>query len=61
MKFVIWQTAFLGDLILTTSLVSSLKNLYPDSYIALISKPFGKEVFKNNPYLDELIIFDKKK
>lgn len=61
MKFVIWQTAFLGDLILTTPLVSSLKNLYPDSYIALISKPFGKEVFKNNPYLDELIIFDKKK
>ena len=61
MKFVIWQTAFLGDLILTTPLISSLKALYPDSHISLIAKPFGKEVFKNNPYLDELIIFDKKK
>jgi heptosyltransferase-2 len=61
MRFVIWQTAFLGDLILTTPLVSSLKKLYPDSFIALISKPFGKEIFKNNPYLDELIIFDKSK
>jgi len=61
MKIVIWQTAFLGDLILTTPLVSSLRALYPNSFIALISKPFGKEVFKNNPYLDQLIIFDKKK
>ncbi len=61
MKFVIWQTAFLGDLILTTPLISSLKALYPDSHISLIAKPFGKEVLKNNPYLDELIIFDKKK
>ena len=59
-KIIIWQTAFLGDLILTTPLVESVKNLYPDSYLSLISKPFGKEVFKNNPFLDELIIFDKK-
>ncbi len=59
-KIVIWQTAFLGDLILTTPLVESVKKLFLTSYLALISKPFGKEVFKNNPYLDELIIFDKK-
>ncbi len=59
-KIVIWQTAFLGDLILTTPLVESVKKLYPNSYLSLISKPFGKEVFKNNPFLDELIIFDKK-
>ncbi len=59
-KIVIWQTAFLGDLILTTPLVESIKKIYPDSYLSLISKPFGRDVFKNNPFLDELIIFDKK-
>ncbi len=59
-KIVIWQTAFLGDLILTTPLVESIKRLYPDSFLSLISKPFGKDVFKNNPFLDELIIYDKK-
>ncbi|ACO04079.1 MAG TPA: lipopolysaccharide heptosyltransferase II [Persephonella sp.] len=61
MKIVVWQTAFLGDLILTTPLIKSLKNLYPESQIHLISKPFGKDVFKGNPYLDELIVFDKKR
>ncbi len=60
-RILIWQTAFLGDLILTTPLVASVKNIFPNSHLAIISKPFGKEVFKNNPYLDELIIFDKKK
>jgi heptosyltransferase-2 len=59
-KIVIWQTAFLGDLILTTPLVESVKKLYPESYLSIITKPFGKEVFKNNPFLDELIIFNKK-
>jgi len=61
MKIVVWQTAFLGDLILTTPLIASLKNIYKESKIYLISKPFGKDVFKNNPYLDKLIIFDKNK
>jgi len=59
MKILVWQTAFLGDLILTTPLIHSLKNIYPNSEIHLVAKPFGKDVFKNNPYLDRLIVFDK--
>ncbi|WP_457642009.1 lipopolysaccharide heptosyltransferase II [Persephonella sp.] len=61
MRIVIWQTAFLGDLILTTPLIRSLKNIFPESEVTLISKSFGREVFKDNPYLDELIVFDKKR
>ncbi len=61
MKILVWQTAFLGDLILTTPLIHSLKNIYPNSEVHLLAKPFGKDVFKNNPYLDKLIVFDKKK
>ena len=60
-KIVLWQTAFLGDLILTTPLIASIKNIFPDSKLHVISKPFGKEVLKNNPHVDKLIIFDKKK
>ncbi|SDN34482.1 heptosyltransferase-2 [Desulfonauticus submarinus] len=60
MKILVWQTAFLGDLILTTPLIQSLKKNYPQSKISLVCKSFGKEVFKHNPYVDELICFDKK-
>lgn len=61
MKILIWQTAFLGDLILTTPLIHSLKNIYPDGKIDIITKPFGKAVLKNNPHLNGVIVFDKKK
>ena len=61
MKILIWQTAFLGDLILTTPLIHSLKNIYPASKIDIITKPFGLAVLKNNPYLNRVIVFDKRK
>ncbi len=60
MKILVWQTAFLGDLILTTPLLHSIKNIFPNSTLTVISKPFGKDVLKNNPYVDTLITFDKK-
>ncbi len=60
-KILIWQTAFLGDLILTTPLISSLKEIFPDASIDIITKPFGKDVLKENPYINEVIIFDKNK
>ncbi len=59
-NIVVWQTAFLGDLILTTPLFHSIKNIFPNAKLSVIAKPFGKEVLKNNPYVDNLIIFDKK-
>ncbi|MBK3332996.1 lipopolysaccharide heptosyltransferase II [Persephonella atlantica] len=60
MKILVWQTAFLGDLILTTPLFHSIKSMFPGSELTVITKPFGRDVLKNNPYVDRLIIFDKK-
>ncbi len=60
MRIVVWQTAFLGDLILTTPLFSSIKRIFPDSHLSVIAKPFGRDVLKNNDDVDELIVFDKK-
>ncbi len=61
MKILVWQTAFLGDLILSTHLFASIKALYPESQLHVIAKPFGKDVLRNNPYVDKLIVFDKNK
>jgi heptosyltransferase-2 len=60
MKIVVWQTAFLGDLILTTPLFHSIKNIFPESDLHVITKPFGEDVLKNNPYVDSVIVYDKK-
>jgi len=61
MKILIIQTAFIGDLILTLPLIQTLKKNIPDSTIDLLCIPYTKEVVKNNPYISNVIVFDKHK
>ncbi len=56
-SFLIWQTAFLGDVVLATSLVLTLKENFPSSRIAFVGRPFIKELFKG--WDVELIAFSK--
>ncbi|WP_457600679.1 glycosyltransferase family 9 protein [Hydrogenivirga sp.] len=46
MRFLIWQTAFLGDVILATPLVRTLKKNFPDARITFVGRPFIRELFK---------------
>ena len=46
MRFLVWQTAFLGDVILATPLVLTLRKNFPSSRIAFAGRPFIKELFK---------------
>lgn len=49
----------MGDVLLTTPVVRLLRNKYPDARIDFVtSKPFA-EVYKYNPYINELIEYDK--
>lgn len=61
MRILIIQTAFIGDLILTLPLIQTLKKNIPDSTIDLLCIPYTKEVVKNNPYISNVIVFDKHK
>ncbi len=54
------QTAFLGDLILTTPLIKAVKKKYSDSKLSVLVIPQTAELLKNNPYVDEVIIYDKR-
>ncbi|MCE9499882.1 MAG: lipopolysaccharide heptosyltransferase II [Leptospira sp.] len=60
-NILIIQTAFLGDLILTTPFIREVKRQYPDSRISIIVNKGTEEVLNANPILDEVICFDKKK
>ncbi len=58
-KILIIQTAFLGDVILATAVVSELNRLYPAAKIDFLLKKGNESLLENNPKLDSIIIFDK--
>lgn len=60
-RILIIQTAFLGDVILTLPMLQVLKKNYPDSKIDFLCIPQTSGLLKNNPYVNEVIIYDKKR
>ncbi len=59
-KFLIIQTAFIGDVILALPLLQVLRRNFPNSKIDFMLIPKTSELLKNHPDVDEVIIFDKK-
>lgn len=58
-KFLIIQTAFVGDVILATSLVESLHQKNPAFEIDLLIKKSNETLLQNNPKINRILIFDK--
>lgn len=54
------QTAFIGDVVLTTPLIREIKRLYPGANIDVIVIPETKHVLDNNPHIRSILIFEKK-
>lgn len=48
----------LGDVILSTPLPREIKKAFPDSFVAVLAREYTKDVFLNNPYVDQIIIFE---
>ncbi len=61
MNILIFQTAFIGDVILTTPLIRETHNLFPDANIDVLLIPQTAELLQNNPYIRDILIFDKRK
>jgi lipopolysaccharide heptosyltransferase II len=59
-KILVVRLSSIGDIILTTPLLRSLREKYPQARISfLIKKPFA-DLLTYSPYINELITFDKK-
>ncbi len=58
--FLIISNTALGDTILSTPAIKSLKNSFPDSKIIAILKSTFAPLFNNFKYIDEIIIYDGK-
>lgn len=61
MKFLLIQTAFLGDVILATAVVEKLNEYFPHSQIDFLLRKGNENVLQNNPLVNEILVFDKTK
>lgn len=59
-KFCVIQTAFIGDVVLSTSLIASLHLQYPAAQIDIVVRKGNESLFTGHPYLHEVIVWDKK-
>ena len=60
-KFLIIQTAFIGDVVLATPLASALKEQYPESTVHFLVRKGNESLLENNPNVDRVLIWYKKK
>jgi len=58
MRIVVWQSAFLGDLVLASNLLVNLLINFPNAELILVARPFAVELFKG---LDRLKVLPLKK
>lgn len=49
----------MGDVVLSTPVLKALRDTYPESRITFMVRPPVKEIVEGNPYVDDVIIYDK--
>ena len=59
-KILVIQTAFPGDAILTLPFIQELKKQKPNYTIDVLCIPLTSEIFEASPYIDSVILLDKK-
>lgn len=60
-KIGVWQTAFLGDSVLTLPLLRALKDRYPDAEIHFFVRAGVESIFEAQPEITQVHSFDKRK
>lgn len=59
-NFLIIQTAFLGDVILATPIVSELNRIYPNAKIDVVVRKGNESLLANNPKINHVYVWNKK-
>jgi ADP-heptose:LPS heptosyltransferase len=60
-KFLVIQTAFIGDVVLATALVEKLHAVFPDAHIDFLVRKGNEGLLAGHPWLHEVLVWDKKK
>jgi heptosyltransferase-2 len=59
-KFLIIQTAFIGDVVLATPVIESLAASFPESKIDFLLRKGNENLLQGHPYIDKVFIWNKK-
>lgn len=60
MKILVIQTAFLGDAILGTAAIETIKANFPEAEVHYLVRQGNEGILKNNPHLTKLHVWEKK-
>jgi len=60
-KFLVIQTAFIGDVVLATALLESLHAQYPMAAIDVLVRQGNESLLNGHPFIHEVIVWNKKK
>ena len=60
-KFLVIQTAFIGDVVLATALIEKLHAHFPDARIDFLLRKGNEALLTGHPWLHEVLVWDKKK
>ena len=58
-RILIVKLSSIGDVVMTTPVAKVLRNAFPDSYIAWAVDDKSKDVLVGNPYVDEVIVWER--
>ncbi len=59
-RILIFNVNWLGDVLFSSATIRNIRRNYPDGYIACVIPSRCYPILRDNPYLDEIIIFDEK-
>ena len=60
-RILLVQTAYLGDVILTTPLIRAIKQVFSQATLDVLVIPQTAGALANNSHIDQLILFDKRR
>ncbi|MDD4879444.1 MAG: lipopolysaccharide heptosyltransferase II [Candidatus Omnitrophica bacterium] len=58
-RILVIRTDRIGDVLLSTPSIKAVREAYPNAHIAFMARPYVEDVVDGNPYLDEVILYDK--
>jgi len=59
-RILVVRTDRIGDVILSLPTLELIKKNYPNCHLAMLVSPYTQSLLENNPYVDEVIVDDKK-
>ncbi|MFH0731985.1 MAG: glycosyltransferase family 9 protein [Candidatus Omnitrophota bacterium] len=58
-RILLIRTDRIGDVLLTTPAIEAVRKKFPLAHIACVVQPYAKDIVDGNPFIDEVIVYDK--